>query len=156
MFLLNLIKSFLKQPWFNSGISYLKKQFSGGVLWKKCAALSKKRLRHKCFPVNLTKTLRVPILKNTSGRLFLFLWKQNSDILSKMHVCNSLKLWLLLRPLPTTSSSFSSLLLFRFLLVDYFHIPNQLIFCTVVYKIKFVSIWEHWGNPRHVIYFCNH
>ena len=89
-----------------------------------------KRLRHKSFPVKLTKILRVPVLKNTSGRLLLFLTKaesKKSDILHKMHVCNSLKLWLLLHPLPTTSSSFSSLLLFRFLLVYYFHIPNQLL-----------------------------
>ena len=131
MFLLNLIKSFLNQIWLPSGISYFQKQFSGGVLWKNLAALSKKRLRHKCFPVKLTKILRVPILKNISGRLLVFLTKPESkmsDILHKMHVCNSIKLWLLLHPLPTTSISFSSLLLFRFLFIYYFHIPNQLLY----------------------------
>ena len=31
----------------------------------------KKRLWHRCFPVNFTKFLRTPFLKNTSGRLLL-------------------------------------------------------------------------------------
>ena len=35
----------------------------------------KKRLQHRCFPVNSTKFLRTPFLKNTYGRLFLPLWK---------------------------------------------------------------------------------
>ena len=33
----------------------------------------KKRLWHKCFPVNLAKFLRTPFLQNTSGRLLLLL-----------------------------------------------------------------------------------
>ena len=35
------------------------------------ATLLKKRLWHKCFPVNFTKFLRPPFLKNTSGWLLL-------------------------------------------------------------------------------------
>ena len=35
------------------------------------ATLFKKRLWHRCFPVNFVKFLRTPILKNTSGRLLL-------------------------------------------------------------------------------------
>ena len=35
------------------------------------ATLLKKRLGHKCFPVNLAKFLRIPFLQNTSGRLLL-------------------------------------------------------------------------------------
>ena len=35
------------------------------------ATLFKKRLCHKCFPVNLAKSLRVPFLQTTSGRLLL-------------------------------------------------------------------------------------
>ena len=35
------------------------------------ATLLKKRLWHKCFPVNLTKFLRTPFLQNNSGRLLL-------------------------------------------------------------------------------------
>ena len=31
----------------------------------------KKRLQHRCFPVNIVKFLRTPILKNTCERLFL-------------------------------------------------------------------------------------
>ena len=31
----------------------------------------KKRLQHRCFPVNIAKCLRTPLLQNTSGWLFL-------------------------------------------------------------------------------------
>ena len=31
----------------------------------------KKRLWHRCFPVNFSKFLRTPFLRNTSGQLFL-------------------------------------------------------------------------------------
>ena len=37
------------------------------------ATLFKKRLWHKCFPVNFTKFLRTPFLQNTSGGCFYFL-----------------------------------------------------------------------------------
>ena len=33
--------------------------------------LLKKRLWHRCFPVNFAKFLRTPFLENTSGRLLL-------------------------------------------------------------------------------------
>ena len=36
------------------------------------ATLLKKRLQHRCFPVNFAKFLRTPFLRNTSGRLLLF------------------------------------------------------------------------------------
>ena len=35
------------------------------------ATLLKKRLWHRCFPVNFAKFLRTPFRKNTSGRLLL-------------------------------------------------------------------------------------
>ena len=35
------------------------------------ATLLKKRLWHKCFPVNFVKFLRIPFLQNTSGGCFL-------------------------------------------------------------------------------------
>ena len=35
------------------------------------ATLLKKRLWHRCFPVNFVKLLRTPFLQNTSGRLLL-------------------------------------------------------------------------------------
>ena len=35
------------------------------------ATLLKKRLWHRCFPVNFAKFLRAPFFQNTSGRLFL-------------------------------------------------------------------------------------
>ena len=41
--------------------------------------LLKKRLWHRCFPVNFAKFLRTPFLQNTSGRLLLFLLEINSD-----------------------------------------------------------------------------
>ena len=42
------------------------------------ATLLKKRLWHRCFPVNFVKFLRTPFLQNTSGRLLLKL-VQNTD-----------------------------------------------------------------------------
>ena len=35
------------------------------------ATLLKKRLWHRCFPVNFSKILKTPFLQNTSGRLLL-------------------------------------------------------------------------------------
>ena len=39
----------------------------------------KKRLWHRCFPVNFDKFLRTPILQNISGRLFLLFYFQRED-----------------------------------------------------------------------------
>ena len=47
-------------------------KFTGKHLWQRLEAV-KKRLWHKCFPVNLAKFLRTPFLHNTSGRLLLLL-----------------------------------------------------------------------------------
>ena len=44
------------------------------------ATLLKKRLWHRCFPVNFAKFLRTPFLQNTSGRLLLK--NESSNILS--------------------------------------------------------------------------
>ena len=38
---------------------------------KRPATLLKKRLWHRCFPMNFAKFLRTPFLQNTSGRLLL-------------------------------------------------------------------------------------
>ena len=46
----------------------LKKSF----LKKLQAFLLKRKLWHRCFPKNFVKFLRIPFLKNTSGRLLLF------------------------------------------------------------------------------------
>ena len=37
------------------------------------ATLIKNRLQHRCFPVNIAKLLRRPVLKNICERLLLFL-----------------------------------------------------------------------------------
>ena len=37
--------------------------------------LLRKKLWHRCFPVNFAKFLRAPFLQNTSGRLFVTCWK---------------------------------------------------------------------------------
>ena len=39
--------------------------------------LFKKRLRHRCFPVNFAKFLRTPFSQNTSGRLLLDILKSS-------------------------------------------------------------------------------
>ena len=36
-----------------------------------------KRLQHRCFPVNIAKLLRTPILKNICEWLLLYFWNPN-------------------------------------------------------------------------------
>ena len=45
--------------------------FLNKVAGHRPANLLKKRLRHRCFPVNFIKFLRTPFLQNTSERLLL-------------------------------------------------------------------------------------
>ena len=45
--------------------------FLNKVAGLRTATLLKKRLWHRCFPVNFVKFLRTPFLQNTSGRLLL-------------------------------------------------------------------------------------
>ena len=42
------------------------------VAGHRAANLLKKRLWHRCFPVNFVKFPRTPFLQNTSGRLLLY------------------------------------------------------------------------------------
>ena len=51
----------------NSCVSLFFNQVSG----IRPGTLLKKRLWHRCFPVNFVKFLRIPFLQNTSGRLLL-------------------------------------------------------------------------------------
>ena len=44
--------------------------FFNKVAGLRTATLLKKRLWHRCFPVNFAKFLRAPFLQNTSERLF--------------------------------------------------------------------------------------
>ena len=46
----------------------------GAVTGLRASTLLKKKLRHRCFPVNLAKFLRTPYLQNTSARLLLILF----------------------------------------------------------------------------------
>ena len=45
--------------------------FFNNVAGLRPATLLKKRLWHRCFPVNFAKFLRTPFLQNTYGRLLL-------------------------------------------------------------------------------------
>ena len=45
-------------------------KFTGNYLCLRPATLLKKRLWHKCFPVNFAKFLRTPFLQNISGGCF--------------------------------------------------------------------------------------
>ena len=45
------------------------------------ATLLKKRLWHRCFPVNFVKFLRTPFLQNTSHRLLLSLERKDQGLL---------------------------------------------------------------------------
>ena len=46
-------------------------KFTGKRLWQSLFLILKKRLWHRCFPVNFVKFLRAPHLQNTSGGLLL-------------------------------------------------------------------------------------
>ena len=50
------------------------KRVAQNFLWIILIWLKKKRLRHRCFPVNFAKFLRTSFLQNTSGRLRLLLF----------------------------------------------------------------------------------
>ena len=67
------------------------KQLCQSLFFKKVvglrhATLVKKRLWHRCFPVNFVKFLRIPFLQNTSGRLLLSLVKQSGKAKSILKI----------------------------------------------------------------------
>ena len=56
--------------------------------------LLKKRLCHRCFPMNFAEFLRTPFLQNTSGRLLLALhtckiWLNECFLNSWHHICGT-------------------------------------------------------------------
>ena len=63
------------------------------ALGLRSATLLKKRLWHKCFPVNFAKFLRTPLLQNTSG--WLLLTKLHDPNRRKMKLCCFEVRWLL-------------------------------------------------------------
>ena len=66
--------------------------FFNKVAGLRLATLLKKRLWHRCFPVNFVKFLRTPVLQNTSGRLLLLhlffqSWVQSATVLIQKINC---------------------------------------------------------------------
>ena len=59
------------------------------------ATLLKKRLWHRCFPVNFAKFLRTPFSRNISGRLLLYIQikrsKDYQDFLRVRRFCHNMK-----------------------------------------------------------------
>ena len=51
-------------------------KFTGRYL--RPATLLKKRLWHRCFPVNFAKFLKTPFLQNTSGDCFFLFWSKSA------------------------------------------------------------------------------
>ena len=74
--------------------------FLNKVTGLRAATLLKKKLWHKCFPVNFAKFLRTPYLQNTSEWLLLilfvacFLCFQLSKIFATKKVASCKKSWL--------------------------------------------------------------
>ena len=68
-------KMFLKISLIFTGKHLCQSLFFNKVAGLRPATLLKKRLRHRCFPVNFVKFLRTSFLQNTSGRLLLSLCK---------------------------------------------------------------------------------
>ena len=58
------------------------------------ATLLKKRLWHRCFPVNFAKFLRTPFLQNTSGRLLLALLRHKYSVYTQVKYLLTLQLGL--------------------------------------------------------------
>ena len=70
-------------------------KFTGKRLCQRPASLLKKRLWHKCFPVNFAKFLKTRFLQNISGRLLLYISWVMTEISWLMHESPVLKLhWL--------------------------------------------------------------
>ena len=72
------------------------------VFFNKVAALRpvtllKRRLWHRCFPVNFVKFLRTPFLQNTSGRLLLLIETVEDDSLAfiPIYICLYLSFYML-------------------------------------------------------------
>ena len=65
----------LKKGVLRNFAKFTGKQLCQGFFFNKGAGpatLLKKRLWHRCFPVNFAKFLRIPFLQNTSGQLLLY------------------------------------------------------------------------------------
>ena len=70
-------------------------KFTGKRLCHRPASLLKKRLWHKCFPVNFAKFLKTRFLQNISGRLLLYISWVMTEISWLMYESPVLKLhWL--------------------------------------------------------------
>ena len=64
-------KVFLKISKHSQGNTFVRVFSLIQLLFNK--TLLKRRLWHRCFPVNYVKLLKAPFLQNTSGRLLLFI-----------------------------------------------------------------------------------
>ena len=68
------VKHLCQSLFFNKVAGLRQGLFFNKVAGLRPATVLKKRLRHRCFPVNFVKFLRTPFLNNTSGGYF---WKHN-------------------------------------------------------------------------------
>ena len=72
-------KVFLKISQNSQGNTCVGVSFFNKVAGLSLVTLLKKRLQHRCFPMNLAKFLRTPFSQNAFGRLLLDVWKFNID-----------------------------------------------------------------------------
>ena len=78
-------KVFCKKGVLINFAKFIVKHLCQSLFFNKVAGLRpetllKRRLWHRCFPMNIAKFLRTPFLENTSGRLFC---KGNPDIIEE-------------------------------------------------------------------------
>ena len=74
LFFKNVSSKFKSSHWrcsVKKGVLKIFTKFTGKHLWLSPATLLKRRLRHRCFPLNFVKFLRTAFLQNTSGQLLL-------------------------------------------------------------------------------------
>ena len=70
------LAAYIKSADMKKNITYWLVKNSRNDLNTAPATLSKKRLWHRCFPMNLAKFLRTPFLQNTSSWLLLHFQKR--------------------------------------------------------------------------------
>ena len=81
------LEVFCKKDVVRNFSKFTSKKIWQSLLLNKVAGLLKKRLWHRCFPVNFAKFLRTPFSQNTSRRLLLALLRnvhKSYEFLSKL------------------------------------------------------------------------
>ena len=64
-------RCFVRKVFFKTSAKFTGKDLCLSLFFNRSATLLKKRLQHRCFPVNFAKFIKTHFLLNTSGDYFL-------------------------------------------------------------------------------------